>query len=326
MTEESKEWRRDIAALYCVNKQKIVEQDCNMECQSGKCLCMDHEQLFLLQCLMETEMIINISTDGVMQEDKTVPDDIYCHKQCAPARKLINCHGYNIKKIAYKQTEKNVLGSLPVIQYVNMSDMVDARRTLACLCLFNGQGADILKAYMKAIIKCFCREWPDKKNVKVISDAANQLFRQIQILYQEDTYKETVQKLEQNFEQYSNAYCKYSMHNLAETIRESDYFLQKKEEHYTELQTALAWILSDEPDIWEGLYYLYYIVEKILVASESDMGKDMHCFFENNSSKELEHDTYKCVDECVERLLASGNIAERKEICLKIEELLDNEL
>ena len=326
MTEESKEWRRDIAALYCVNKQKIVEQDCNMECQSGKCLCLDHEQLFLLQCLMETEMIININTNGVMQEDKTVLEDTYCYKQCTSVRKLINCHEYSIKNIAYKQTEKNVLGSLPVIQYVNMSDMVDTRRTLACLCLFNGQGADILKAYMKAIIKCFCREWPDKDNVKAISNAANRLFRQMQNLYQEDTYKTTMYKLKQNFEQFSDAYCKYSMHNLAETIRESDYFLQQKEDHYAELPTALAWVLSDEPDIWEGLYYLYYIVEKILTASGSDLGKDMYCFFENNLPKKLEHNTYEIVDKCVERFLANEDTAEREEIYLKIEELFDNEL
>lgn len=326
MTEESKEWERDITALYCINKQKIVEQDCNMECQSGKCLCMDHEQLFLLQCLMEAEMIINISTDGVMQEDKTVLEDVYCYKQCTSVRKLINCHGYSIKNIAYKQTEKNVLGSLPVIQYVNMSDMVDARRTLACLCLFNGQGADILKAYMKAIVKCLCREWPDKDNIKAISDAANRLFRQMQNLYQEDNYKETVQKLEQNFEQFSNAYCKYSMHNLAETIRESDCFLQQKEDYYDELPTALAWILLDEPDIWEGLYYLYYIVEKILAASGSEMGKDMHCFFENTLSKKLEHDTYEIVDKYVERLLVNEDVMEREKLYLEIVKSLDKEL
>ena len=106
MTQENKDWSRDIAALYCVNKQRIVEEDCNMECQSGKCLCMDHEQLFLLQCLMETEMVININADGVMMEEKETLADTYCYKQCASVKKLINCHGYSVKNLAYKQTEK----------------------------------------------------------------------------------------------------------------------------------------------------------------------------------------------------------------------------
>lgn len=34
-----------------------------MEYQSGKCRCMDREQLFLLQCLMEAERTSNINID-----------------------------------------------------------------------------------------------------------------------------------------------------------------------------------------------------------------------------------------------------------------------
>ena len=326
MKQENKDWSRDIAALYCVNKQRIVEEDCNMECQSGKCLCMDHEQLFLLQCLMETEMVININADGVMMEKKETLAATYCYKQCASVRKLINCHGYSVKNLAYKQTEKNVLGSLPVIQYVNMNDMLDARRSLACLCLFNGQGAEILKAYMKAIVKCLCGEWPDRNNVKAVGVAADRLFRQIQILYQKDDHKITVQKLEQNFEQFSDAYCDHCLHNLAETIRESDYYLQEKEDRYDEFPNALSWILSDEPDMRDGLYYLYHIAEMILTASEGKIGAAMRGFFGKDQSERLEHDTYENVGECVKRLLMAENAVERYVLCREINELFDNEL
>ena len=113
MTQDNKDWSRDIAALYCVNKQRIVEEDCNMECQSGKCLCMDHEQLFLLQCLMETEMVININADGVMMEEKETLADTYCYKQCTSVKNLINCHGYSVKNLAYKQTEKKCARESP---------------------------------------------------------------------------------------------------------------------------------------------------------------------------------------------------------------------
>lgn len=326
MTEEIKEWSRDIAALYCINKQRIVEQDCNMECESGKCLCMDHEQIFLLQCLMETEMIINIDADGILSEKEGMLEDTYCLKQCASVRKLINCHGCNIEKIAYRQTEKNVLGSLPVIQYVNMIDMVDARRTLACLCLFNGQGADILKAYMKAVIKCLCREWPNQENVRAVGAAADRLFGQMRILYQKDNRKLAVYKLVQNFEQFSDAYCDHSLHNLAETIRETDYYLQEKEEHYGEFANALSWILSDEPDISDGLYYLYYIVEKFLTAAGSKMGAELQEFFGRDMAERPEHDTYKNVENCVEALLETEDDGERDRICRKINELFDYEI
>lgn len=326
MTQENKEWSRDLAALYCVNKQRIVEEDCNMECQSGKCLCMDHEQLFLLQCLMETEMIININTDGVMMDEKETLEDTYCFKQCASVRKLINCHGYSVKNLAYKQTEKNVLGSLPVIQYVNMNDMVDARQTLACLCLFNGQGADILKAYMKAIIKCLCREWPDGDNVQAVGVAADRLFKQMMLLYQRENHKVTVQKLEQNFEQFSDAYCYHCLHNLAESVREADYDLQKKEDHYDEYPNALSWILSDEPDMSDGLYYLYLIAEEILTASGNEMGADMRGFFGQRRLKKPEHDTYENVEIYVKKLLMTEDVMERHELCREINELFDNEL
>lgn len=326
MSEENKEWSRDLAALYCVNKQRMVEQDCNMECQSGKCLCMDHEQLFLLQCLMETEIIINIDSTGIVMGDEIVFVDEYCFKQCVSARKLINCHGHSVNNIVYKQTEKNVLGSLPIIQYVNMSDMVETRRTLACLCLFNGQGADILKAYMKAVIKRLCSEWPDRDNVKAVGKAADRLFEQIQFLYQEKNHKGALQKLAQNFEQFSNAYFAYSMHSLVEAIRESDCYLKEKTEHYTELPNALSWILSDEPDIVDGLSYLYYIVEKILKMSGSQIGEDMYGFFCWNLKKEPEHDTYEVVDKYVDGLLATEDKMERAEICRKIEDLFDDEL
>lgn len=325
MKIDKREWLNNITALYCANKDKILEQDCNMECQWGQCLCMDKEQLLIMQSLMDVEIIFGIELDGTLMPQTIEKDYTYCSKNAGFKKKLINCHGHKIDLKIHNQIERNIMASLPILQYINMERMIDTRQTLAYLCVFSNQGGDIFKAFMKAIVKRLCLEWPDRKKINQFVNAINLIFEEILRIYEEKRFKDSVSKLIKTYEDYSNVYYKSNIHNLVADIREADYNLQKKANDYDEYSNAFSWIVSNELDEGNGVKCLYHIVKILLKASESYRNNSMTEFFETNLSPQYEYQVYEEVENLVRELVVSRTKENNNEISKKIEKLLDDE-
>ena len=327
MLRKSRDRSKYILALYCANKQKIIKDNCNMECQSGRCLCMDYEQLLLLQCLAETKIVMNIGLNGRLEKKENISAVNYCSKQKDSFdRKLINCHGRNKIEGEYQQSERNVIGCLPVIQYVNMSDTVDVRRTVACLCLFHAQGSEVLKEYMKAVVKCLCRVWHNKKEVKEVCGAIERLFSDIIDLFQENNFQCAVKKISESAGQFADVYMKHAEHRFLYVIKDSDDYLLKKAEDYRNFSDAMECVLSDNTEIRGGLCHLYLIVQKILNKASCQMGTSTEGFFKKYQQGNLKHEVYEKVERFVDNLLLTKSHEEEQNIYCEIVKELDSEL
>lgn len=322
--EKIEEMYRKIIILYCANKPNIVKQVCNNECDGGKCLCMDHEQLLLLEFLLG-KSTFSIDLEGLLLRKATVDSDIYCGEQASPSKKkLINCHKFEMMHTGYTQEERNILETLPIIQYVNMHDEIDMRQTLACLFLFSEHGAYIFKTYLKAVVMRLCREYPNKGSIEMVGNATDRLFCQIATLYKSH-FKAAKKTILQNFEHYSNSYFAHGMHFFVKEIREANDNFEEKAGHYGEHSDAFSWIIYKEPDIDHGLCYLYKIIDQILSSAGVTSNANMECFFQNHVPDSLIHDLYAEVEKKVNCLLKSTTSRERQVLCEEIDKLLDSE-
>ena len=113
---------------------------------------------------------------------------------------------------------------------------------------------------------------------------------------------------------------------MANSVRAFGKDLMADASYYKESSGPFSYIIFRDKSKINGLYYLYRIINKILIAAGFTGAENMDCFFLENIPEKLTHDTYAQIYVSVDMLLQAETGEERQEICKEIEELFARDL
>lgn len=165
MTINSSDSGKIIRGLYCNNKTPRKDDYCRKECRQQKCLCMDSEQLAVLNLLASNPIYLATCTKKYIYQSKEDMMVDYCTMQAENVdRSLIHCDGKCTASVVnvisrYQYLDvylTEVVKTLPLIQTINQTNVISDRYTLYYLIFFSKESPRFMKGFVISIISCLC--------------------------------------------------------------------------------------------------------------------------------------------------------------------------
>lgn len=324
MSIDDKKVSKELAAMYCKNKQKLISEGCGMECcDFGKCLCLDSEQVALLGVLLEIPCEISLKDGYCVNAEKLVTKDMFCMKRSnygVSPNDLISCEEQGKEEgrwpgdfitQEYGILVGDIIKNLPIIQTVNATRAIEIRKTLSFLCFWGSSAPDYLKYFLKKsiiqILKCNL----NNECIDPVLRGIDTIFETINENFANDSYKSFSRELLQNIDQYSDLFAKEGIYAFRAVLQNCYETVLRKSENYTLAVNAFSYIYLEEPESKTEALYLYRIMCRLMELCGCSPEENCRKFVEDENWEELEiHDDYVRIEAVLEDL-HQGKITDR---------------
>lgn len=290
----------DISLLYCMNKEP--RPSCvNKECENGKCICMDEEQLALLGFLAGIPFILEIDEQKYkFVEHEEDVDDLRCNVQCGHHKKLLCCREKDadiLKQLGnhfvnQKVKFESIVSCLPIIQSINMQEQIDLRNSICYLCLFSEDAPDFIKGMIKAFIQQMIVCIKYDLNVVEIKVIFENIILKISDLFVNENYSLFRKKVLRVTEQYIDSFIKENtLCVLANSLDQLIDETLEREEKFKNSDSILRYIFESDEGGYEEIIHLFRILKKIVRISGEEFSDACIKFFEDTDLMP-QHDLY----------------------------------
>lgn len=299
------EEQRILIALYCINKCG-VSGECTNECDAGDCLCLDEEQLSLLDQLLGVQISCE-PKDGktgflkAKDYNEKIP---FCARIQAGSKKLIKNFQIENKEIqdaisatvdkVEQEAWQEVLCGLPLIQMINIKSELSSRDSIAYWCLFGENTEEFVKKFLKALCACAIIRKIHGKDVKCVVDYAETIFSRISELYEEQEFNTCCEKLKQSIRQYEEKFreekasLQIGYHSLRELFKNVRGVQYKRNCN----KNVLTYILGDNESSLNEIVQLYRLIETVFTILGETLGKATKSFWNVKLENETAHSDY----------------------------------
>lgn len=309
------EEQKILMALYCINKSK-ADCECTRECDEGTCLCMDEEQLALLDQLLGALICCEIEDGekGKFKTEKYNDAVLFCKKKADISKRLIENFHMGSEEIqsaigptigtAEEEVWKEVLCGLPLLQTINIRCELTCRDSIAYWCLFGEDSEEFLKKLLKALCVCAIARQLKGQDVNCVADYMEAIFNKISELYEEQEFDECCRKFKQSILQYEDVFRKEKTslqiccHSLRELYSRIDEAVAKRRE----TPTILTYTLEGNEASMNELIQLYQLVENVFSLFGVTTGQATKSFWDVKLENETSHIQYSRFQEVFEHI------------------------
>lgn len=309
------EEQKILMALYCLKKSR-VDDECTEECTEGKCLCMDEEQLALLDQLLGTLICCEVEDGerGKFRAEKYNDAVPFCKKKEDVFKKLIENFHMESEEIqsaisstlgtAEREVWEEVLCGLPLLQMINIRCELTCRDSIAYWCLFGEDSGEFLKKLLKALCVCAITRNLRGQDVKCVADYMEAIFGKISELYEEREFEECCRKFKQSIEQYEKKFReeKRSLRIGASPLKELYSRINGAVAKRRETPSVLTYILEADEASMNELIQLYRLVEKAFSLFGVEMGQATKSYWDVKLENETSHSQYSRIQEVLEHI------------------------
>lgn len=164
-----------ILSLYQLG-ENIIEKNCEKkQCRSGKSICLDEEQMFLLDLLIDNNMKWNINNGKIEKTNEAV--FFKCNDSRVKNTQLVHLpmdekelKDYITNNFDTVQQWKNVCEPIMVILGINASYRIMDRKSLLRLCLNSQSGPAYFRRLLMKVLSLLILNWDSRENMKTLAD------------------------------------------------------------------------------------------------------------------------------------------------------------
>ncbi len=294
----------NVAALYCKNQEGRKPVCQSRICESGRCTCMDWEQLSLLLAQME------------LGQDIKILEELCCKEHVVPKRDLISCgkvqaqypESCKMSRIMFDFHDadnelRNIIRMIPVVQCVNMINKVEQRDSLCYMCLFGINGQDYLQKFLVDEIACCIRLYlqGEKGQLKAEGEKITRYVKRMQEIYENKNFNFFREKLSNVFKHYGEAFSSddADLQIIGETL--SHYYdkLEDERRKFPVQRTAYEYIFHGSSDA--EIFRLSRFFTKIAKIIGLDLGREYRKFFHYSKRRQISHKIYDSLEKLLEQ-------------------------
>lgn len=309
------EEQKILLALYCINQGR-TDCECTRECDEGTCLCMDEEQLALLDQLLGTLICCEVEDGetGKFQAKEYKEDVPFCEKKNDVSKRLIENFRMESEEIqsaisstlgtAEKEVWEEVFCGLPLLQMVNIRCKLTCRASIAYWCLFGEDSGEFLEKLLKALCVCAISRKLKGQDVKCVADYMEAIFGKISELYEEQEFEECCRKFTDSILQYENKFReqKGSLRIGVSPLKELYSRINGAVAKRRETPSVLTYILEENEASMNELIQLYQLVENVFSLFGVEMGQATKSFWNVKLENETSHLQYSRFQEVFEHI------------------------
>ncbi|MCI8660084.1 MAG: hypothetical protein HFG54_07550 [Lachnospiraceae bacterium] len=300
---------KEIISLYCENKPEKIPNCINEECQSGRCLCIDEEQIRLVSFFAGFSYDISLKDSQMIIGSREELDEAaFCKDQKEFTRRLIFCKGRNPnelenliaknKKYLKDQEFLKIIKTLPLIQSINALYPVEERGTISYLCLYGNEAGGFFKGLLSEMVCQMIDEFIASQSSEELLYAAERIFGTIIRIYKGEKSEEFETTFSANILNYIDSY-KQEEQSLALVA----FYLRK---YYNELeawrtkkaksQDAFSFILENALTEKADILHIYQIFREMIVITGLSSNKIVDGFFKKAAKNIDSHSIYSKIE------------------------------